>query len=38
MNTVLIVEDGIEPPLQSGRETPEPDYVITSLAQLKDLV
>lgn len=38
MRTVLIVEDGIEPPLQSGRKTPEPDHVITSLSQIRDLI
>ena len=38
MRTALIVEDGIEPPLQSGRQTPDPDHVIRRLAELKHLV
>ncbi len=38
MNTVLIREEGLEPPLQVGRETVEPDYTITSLAEIRGLV
>ena len=38
MNTVLIREEGLEPPLQVGRETVEPDYNITSLAEIRGLV
>ena len=38
MGTVLIVEEGIHPPLQSGKETVDPDHQIEQLSELKNLV
>ena len=38
MRTVLIVQEGVTPPMQSGKPTPEPDHEITHLAELPDLV
>lgn len=38
MKTALIVNEGSEPPLQSGRARAAPDYVIHSLTELLDLV
>jgi HAD superfamily hydrolase (TIGR01509 family) len=38
MNTVLIREEGLEPPLQVGRQTVEPDYTINSLAEIRGLI
>jgi HAD superfamily hydrolase (TIGR01509 family) len=38
MRTVLIREEGIQPPLQGGGETVDPDHVIANLAELKGLV
>ena len=38
MRTVLIREDGVQPPLQAGRETVEPDHIISCLSELKELV
>lgn len=38
MQTVLIVEEGVQPPLQAGRETVAPDHRIEQLSELKDLV
>jgi len=38
MRTVLIREEGVQPPLQAGKATVEPDHVISNLAELKDLV
>lgn len=38
MQTVLIVEEGVQPPLQAGRETVEPDHRIEQLSELKNLV
>jgi putative hydrolase of the HAD superfamily len=38
MRTVLIREDGVQPPLQAGKQTVEPDCVISALAELKELV
>ena len=37
MKTALIVNEGNEPPLQSGRASAVPDYVIHSLTELLDL-
>ncbi len=34
MRTALIVDGGMEPPLQSGRETIAPDHTINNLAEL----
>lgn len=38
MNTVLIVEDGIKAPLQTGRRSVEPDHLIRTLNELKTLI
>ncbi|MGD9601416.1 MAG: HAD family hydrolase [Gammaproteobacteria bacterium] len=38
MQTALVLNDGAEPPLQSGRARATPDYVIHSLSGLLDLV
>ena len=38
MQTVLIVEKGVEPPLQVGRETVTPNHTISTLSELKSLV
>ncbi len=38
MQTVLIVEQGVEPPLQVGRETVAPNHTISTLSELKLLV
>lgn len=38
MRTVLIVEEGIKPPLQSGKETVAADHEISSLRELTYLV
>jgi HAD superfamily hydrolase (TIGR01549 family) len=38
MRTALIVEEGIDPPLQSGRLVPEADHRITRLADLLAIV
>jgi len=38
MNTALIVEEGVTPPLQSGKETVEPDHRIESLSDLLEIV
>lgn len=38
MKTALILNEGAEPPLQSGRARATPDYVIHSLSGLLDLV
>lgn len=38
MRTALIINDGLEPPLQSGRKTVAPDYTIRSLSELIPLV
>lgn len=37
MRTVLIVEDGIEPPMQTGREAIDPDHTIRELRELTAL-
>lgn len=34
MRTVLIVEDGIEPPMQTGRDAIDPDHTIRELSEL----
>ncbi len=34
MQTVLVLNDGLEPPLQSGRKTVAPDYKIRDLSEL----
>ena len=38
MNTVLIVEDGIEAPLQARRRSVEPDHLIHAFNELKTLI
>lgn len=38
MKTVLIVDAGMEPPLQTGRDTVAPDYTIHSLIDLKEIL
>lgn len=38
MKTALIVEPGVTPPLQSGKETVEPDHQIDALADLLDIL
>ena len=38
MRTVRIREDGVQPPLQAGKQTVEPDCIISTLAELKQLV
>ncbi len=38
MHTALIVEKGIEPPLQAGRDAVAPDHTIHSLGELRDIV
>ncbi len=38
MKTALILNEGIEPPLQSGRARATPDYVVHSLSSLLELV
>jgi len=38
MQTALIVEAGVEPPLQSGKETVDPDYRIDELRDLLDIL
>ncbi|MGH8598907.1 MAG: HAD family hydrolase, partial [Gammaproteobacteria bacterium] len=38
MRTALIINDGLVPPLQSGRKTVAPDYAIRNLAELLPLV
>ena len=38
MRTALIVEDGVEPPLQTGREGAEADHTIRTLAEITTLV
>jgi putative hydrolase of the HAD superfamily len=38
MRTALIIEEGIEPPLQTGRGAVDPDHTIRSLGELKRLV
>jgi len=38
MRTVLIVEEGIEPPMQTGREAIDPDHTIRELAELTGIV
>ena len=38
MKTALIVDAGMEPPLQTGRETVAPDHVIHGLSQLKGIL
>jgi 2-haloalkanoic acid dehalogenase type II len=38
MHTVLVVNDGAEPPLQSGRKTVAADYTIRHLSELLSLV
>ena len=38
MNTVLIVEDGIEAPLQTGHRLVDPDHLIRTLNELKTLI
>lgn len=38
MRTVLIVEDGIEPPMQTGRDAIDPDHTIRELRELTALV
>lgn len=38
MTTALIVDGGMEPPLQSGRATVRPDHTIHTLGQLRDIV
>ncbi len=38
MQTVLIIEQGVEPPLQIGRETVAPNHTISTLSELKLLV
>jgi hypothetical protein len=35
MRTALIVDGGMEPPLQTGRNAVTPDHVIHNLAELK---
>ena len=37
MRTVLIVEDGIEPPMQTGRDAIDPDHTIRELRELTAL-
>ena len=34
MQTALIAESGVEPPLQTGQETVNPDHTIATLAEL----
>ncbi len=38
MRTALIVEEGIDPPLQTGIEVVEPDHIIRSLSEVKLIV
>ncbi|MFT5417092.1 MAG: 2-haloacid dehalogenase [Gammaproteobacteria bacterium] len=38
MRTVLITEHGLEPPLQTGKKSVDPDHSIQALAELIDLV
>jgi hypothetical protein len=38
MSAALIVEEGAKPPLQSGRETVDPDHEIRALAELLPIV
>ncbi|MGR9090655.1 MAG: HAD family hydrolase [Gammaproteobacteria bacterium] len=38
MRTVLIVEDGIEPPMQTGRDAIDPDHTIRELRELTALI
>ncbi|MEQ8663949.1 MAG: HAD family hydrolase [Gammaproteobacteria bacterium] len=38
MRTALIIDGGMEPPLQTGRATAAPDHVIHTLAELRALV
>lgn len=38
MRSVLIIEEGIEPPLQTGRDTVEPDHTIRALSELRQIV
>ncbi len=38
MRTALIVDGGMEPPLQTGRGSAEPDYTIHSLSELRDVL
>jgi len=38
MRTALIIEEGIEPPLQIGRDGVDPDHTIRSLSELKAIV
>jgi HAD superfamily hydrolase (TIGR01509 family) len=38
MTTVLISEDGGEAPMHIGKETPEPDYQITDLQELINII
>lgn len=38
MRTVLIIEEGIEPPLQTGRDAVDPDHTIRTLSELKEMV
>ena len=37
MKTALIIDGGMEPPLQTGRDTAEPDYVIQTLNELREI-
>ncbi|MDP6182497.1 MAG: HAD family hydrolase [Gammaproteobacteria bacterium] len=38
MRTALIIEEGVEPPLQTGREAVAPDHTIRALSELKEIV
>lgn len=38
MRTVLIIDEGIEPPLQTGRDAVAPDHTIRALSELKQIV
>ena len=38
MRTVLVVEQGIDPPLQAGRQAADPDHTIHSLSELREIV
>ena len=38
MRTALIVDDGMEPPMQTGRETVTPDHTVHTLAELRNIL
>jgi 2-haloalkanoic acid dehalogenase type II len=38
MKTALIIDGGMEPPLQSGRDTVDPDHIIHELGELKGIL